>query len=406
MTVASGELPGVVHLSWEYPPRVHGGLGRHVHALAHAQAAVGHQVTVVARAHPDAPSTQIDGGVRVLRIDEGDPHAWPADGAAPSDWLDLVDAFNVAIVDALPAPPIPSGVVHAHDWMVGRAARALRTRWAVPLVATIHNTERTRHPGGLPDPIARRVDNDERTLVATADRLVVCSDAMRAHLVSELGADPDRLDVVGGGVDSATFDAPAADVAAWRREAGTDGLVAFAGRLEHEKGVDVLLAALARLASRGRDVRLVIAGSGTQGAALAARGTELGIADRVSWAGFLPSHRVAGLLASADVACVPSRAEPFGLVALEAMAVGAPLVASRVGGLAEVVEDGRTGRLVAPDDPDALALALESVLDDPGMATAQAAAAQAVAASRGWEHSAGALATTYRRTLLGSTTIP
>jgi glycogen synthase len=373
----------VAVLSWEYPPRVHGGLGRHVHAVCRELLRIGHDVHVVTTDHPRAPAKTTAEGVIVHRVRPA-ASAWPAPGWPPDEWLAEVHRFDVALRRTALHLVGDGGfdVVHAHDWMVGAAGAHVAARMGLPLVVTIHATERGRHQGWLPGPLNRWIDGRERELAAGAAEVIVCSRAMAEQVAAHLG----RRDVhvVANGVDVPAR-ASRVHTGVGRPGQQGGGRLLFVGRLEHEKGVHVLLHALQRLRDTGRPVRLAIAGEGTQRAALEALAQRLRLRRSSTFLGFCDPPVLAALRDASHVAVVPSLYEPFGLVALEAMAAGTPLVATRTGGLAELVRDGEDGLLVPPEEPDLLAGAIARVLDDPVLAGALRSAGRRRATVATWQ---------------------
>lgn len=348
-------------LSYEFPPRVYGGLGRHVEGLAAALARRGASVGVATLGVAGLPRDE-RGAVHVRRT-----AAVPAVGEG-SDWLASVLAFDTVLAAAAAPLADHADVVHAHDWLVGRTAIGLAETLGRPLVVTVHATERGRHQGWLPDAVSRFVDGFERWLATLAARVIVCSQAMRQAVAGQWDLDPARVTVIPNGVTRST-----------EPRAPEPGLVVFAGRLEHEKGGTVLLEALALLNRRKTPARLVVAGAGSQEDAWRRRAADLGVQDRTDFVGRVDGDRLRALYARAAAVVVPSLYEPFGMVAAEAMVAGAPLVASDVGGLPEVVGDG--GRLVPPADAAALADALADLLTSPA-----ASRRAETAASRRAEH--------------------
>jgi glycogen synthase len=369
----------VLQIAWEYPPRLFGGLGRHVEGLVDALAVAGADVTVLT---PDCegPETAPD-GVRVIRA------AAPPEPLPAADWLagalDANVAMAQAALDVLPASDVD--VIHAHDWMAGHATRILARVLGVPVVLTVHATEQGRHMGYLPPGPSAWIAAQERTLAALADEVLVCSDHMAVEAARHLGVPADRCTTVPNGIDVDAWRAPPTARTAGSAEGPVPRIV-FAGRLEHEKGVHVLLEATADISCE-----VVIAGEGTQGSRLRDAAH-----DRVRFTGHLDRSELAALLRTASVVAVPSLYEPFGLAALEAMAVGAPVVVSDVGGLAEVVVDG-SGLRVRPDDPRHLATALRRVLTDPAFARRLQAGGTARARELTWTAAAGATAEVYAR---------
>jgi glycogen(starch) synthase len=395
----------VLMLSWEYPPVVVGGLGRHVHALATHLTALGHEVVVLCRheAGTDAlthPTTDtVHDGVRVVRVAEDPTHllfekdlvAWTlAMGHG------LIRAGLALLDDWRP------DVVHAHDWLVTHPAIALASHAAVPLVATIHATEAGRHSGWLSQPLNQQIHSVEWWLANRADALITCSAAMRAEVSHLFEAPP--ATVIHNGIEPRGWRPSAAAVRAARQRHSPDGspLVLYFGRLEWEKGVHDLLAALPRVRRAFAGARLVVAGKGRQASALVAQARKLRVRRSVDFVGHLPDRELVALLAAADVVVLPSRYEPFGIVALEAAAAGAPLVASTAGGMAELVVNGETGLSVSPGDVDDIVTAVRAVLTDPTAAARRARAAKArLSAEFNWAGIAELTAEVYRTATVG-----
>jgi glycogen(starch) synthase len=346
-------------LSWEYPPVLVGGLGRHVHALATALVAAGHEVTVVTRYAPGALREEYAEGVRIVRASD-DPPEFEVTGG---DQLAWTVAFNHTLARAAlrAARTGRYDVVHAHDWLVAHAAVTVRDHLDVPLVATVHATESGRHQGWLPAAHNRTIDQIERWLAHEAVRVIVCSQYMRAEVGRLFDVPAGRFDVVHNGVDVLRWYArPRAVAAARQRYAGADApLVTYAGRLVYEKGVQHLLAAVPALVERHPGLRVVIAGDGPYRKDLEALAPP-----GVTFAGFLAGHDLTALMGASDCYVVPSIYEPFGMVALEAAAAGTPVAVADTGGLAEIVDDGVTGVKFPAQDPSALAAAVGGVLAD------------------------------------------
>ncbi|MFI5936634.1 glycosyltransferase family 4 protein [Actinoplanes sp. NPDC051494] len=340
----------ILMLSWEYPPLLVDGPGRHAHALATSLVADGHEVTVVTRHVPGAPREEFAEGVHVVRAPEDPPEH--------TDLVGWTTAFNHSLTRAAlrAARNGRYDVVHAHDWLVAHSAMTLREHLDVPLVATMHSTEAGRSPGAP----HHTIDDIERWLATEADRLIVCSDHMRREIRSAFGVSGAKVEVIRNGADLVRWYArPPAIAAARQRYAGTGPLLTVAGRLVAEKGVQHLLAALPHLEKAHPGLRVVIAGDGPDRAEL-----EAAASPAVTFAGFLPEDELAALLGASDCHVVPSTYEPFGMIALEAAVAGAPVVAASTGGLAEIIEDGVTGVTFEPGNPYALADAVTSVLAD------------------------------------------
>jgi glycogen(starch) synthase len=364
-------------VSWEYPPVVIGGLGRHVHHLATALAQAGHEVVVLSRrpsgTDPSThPSTDdIAEGVRVVAAAQ-DPHEFDFG----SDMMAWTLAMGHAMVRAgltikgqRNRPWVPD-VVHAHDWLVAHPAIALAEYFDVPLVSTIHATEAGRHSGWVSGPISRQVHAIESWLVHESDSLITCSASMSDEITELFGPGLAETRVIRNGIDAARW--PFAERPARRGPAH----LMYLGRLEYEKGVHDLIAALPRIRRTHPGTMLTIAGTGTQQKWLTEQARKCKVLKAISFAGHLDHDQLVTLLHTADAAVLPSHYEPFGIVALEAAATGIPLITSNVGGLGEAVIDGVTGTSFPPRDVARLAVSVRTVLDDPVRAQQMAVAAR------------------------------
>ncbi len=359
-------------LSWEYPPVLVGGLGRHVHALATTLAAAGHDVTVATRygKYADGSDTLEDetvDGVRIVRAPD-DPPLFPFSNDTLLQWT---MAFNHALTRAaLHASRTQDfDIVHAHDWLVTHAAVTVKQHLDLPLIATIHSTEAGRHRGWLPGDTSRTIHSVEWWLTYQARRVLTCSAHMKWEVNRLFELPQDKTEVVPNGVDLDTFAVDHDTAKLVRAHYGDGPLVVFAGRLVHEKGVQDLLEASATLRADHPKLRVVIAGEGSYETELRRQVDKLQLHDTVTFCGFVESGQLAQLMAAADCFAMPSRYEPFGMVALEAMATGAPVVAGACGGLTEFIADGRTGLTHEPADPGSLARAISRVITDPGAAS-------------------------------------
>jgi glycogen synthase len=391
----------VLVVSWEYPPVVIGGLGRHVHALARRLAAAGHEVRVLCRqqggtdasTHPT--EEQLADGVRVLRVAEDPPHL-----EFKRDMVAWTLAMSHAMVRA--APRWLGGwrpdVVHAHDWLVAHAAIGVAELLDVPLVATLHATEAGRHAGWLSSVLSQQVHSVEWWLAQRADALITCSEAMRTEVSGLFERNPAEIHVLHNGIEPRLWRVRRGEVDTARARYAPDGapLLLYFGRLEYEKGVHDLIAALPRIRRAHPGTRLLVAGAGTQTEFLVEQTRVHRVRRSVRLVGHLPDRELATLLAAVDAVVLPSRYEPFGMVALETAAAGAPLVASTAGGLGEVVQDGVTGLSFEPADVPGIAAAVGAVLTDPASAAKRARAARARLRSEfDWDRIAAATAEVY-----------
>ena len=368
-----------------------GGMNVYVRELAASLAQAGVETTVyVRRWASDLPDeVAVEPGLRVVHLDAG-----PVD-LAKEALPDTVDAFTASLLSALHQRP--ADVIHANYWLSGVVGHRVKHALDVPLVSTFHTLARVKAETGDPEP--------ERRVRAEAE-VIGCCDSIIANSIEEVsqlerlyGADPTRIEVVPPGVEHAFFSP--GDRRGARRALGLADVptLLFVGRIQPLKGLDVAVAALARLPRK--DARLVVVGgpSGADGPAELARveklAAELGVRHRIDLVPPQPHHLLSTWYRAADVVVVPSRSESFGLVALEAGACGVPVVAAAVGGLRTLVQHGRTGLLVEGRDPADFADAIAGLLDHPSWAADLGARASLRARDFTWATAAGRLRRIY-----------
>ncbi|MFC4809894.1 1,4-alpha-glucan branching protein domain-containing protein [Paenibacillus sp. GCM10023250] len=391
----AGRALRVLMLAWEYPPFVVGGLSRHVHDLSRKLAEEGTEVHVVTCRVDGRPAYERDGGVHVHRL-----RTYQHDGQPFMDWIFQLNLAMADYAAALIGEGAAFDLVHAHDWLVHQAAKTLKHRFGLPLVATIHATEHGRNQG-IRTWLQRTIHHREWELCYEAWRVIVCSQAMERELRELFAVPADKLDVIPNGVEPALSQA-ADDGAADRAALALphEKIVFFVGRLVREKGVHVLLESAPEVLAACPEAKFVIAGKGPMLVELRARAAELGIGDKVHFAGFIDDAARSRLLRAAYAAAFPSLYEPFGIVALEAMAARVPVVVSGTGGLAEIVADGEDGYTALPGDAHSLASRLILLLRDERSAAAMAERALRKTASvYGWGGIAERTASVYRRVL-------
>lgn len=341
----------VLMFSWEYPPRVVGGLARHVHDLSVALAAGGTHVDVITIAEDGAaPEEEVAQGVRVLRVK---PYH-----LLPRDFISGILQQNLALLEkalTLFQQGESYDLVHAHDWLVAYAARAVKHALKLPLAATIHATEYGRNRGLYTDE-QRYISDVEWWLTYEAWKVICCSDYMRGELQRVFHLPADKIEMVPNGVDPHQFRAGRYNTAVRDRYAAPDEkIILFVGRLVQEKGVQVLLDAVPRILAAIPKVKVVIAGKGPALEPLRAQARLLGIDRHLYFTGFIDDITRNALYQSSSAAVFPSLYEPFGIVALEAMAARTPVVVADTGGLTEIVAHGVDGLKCFPGNPSSLA---------------------------------------------------
>jgi D-inositol-3-phosphate glycosyltransferase len=326
----------------------------------------------IRRDDPAAPAEElICSGSRLVRLDAGPARALPK-----QEVLGHLPQFTTGLLAHAASESREYRLVHSHYWLSGWVAARAVQRWHVPWVHSFHTLARTKAAAGLPDdPVRVEV---EAVLATKADRLVAGSTQESRDLIRLYATEPDKVCVVPLGVDMEEF--AARPTWGTRERLGLQGkrVVLYVGRLERLKGGDTLIETLAELHRRPGfdDVHTVVVGAdsgdglresehpGGERGRLEELATTLGVADRLTFAGAVPHDQLADLYALADVCVVPSRAETFGLVALEAQASGTPVIAAAVGGLLDIVADGITGYLVEGRDPGDFADRLARILAD------------------------------------------
>ncbi len=344
-------------LTREYPPHIYGGAGVVVDQLSRALA---RRMAVEVRCFGERPPGAADGIAlrgytpwERLKADADGPRFAPA-----------LETLSIGLAMARDA--VDADVVHAHTWYADMAGLWIRTLHRIPLVVTLHSMEPLR-PWKADQLGSGYLLSSwiEKTAVEAADRVIAVSERMRDDILAHFRCEPAKVVVIHNGIDPERF----------RRTERRDALdrlgvtspyVLFVGRITDQKGIFHLLEAAPKLPA---GVQVVLCASAPDTPeieerlrrAVAAQPSILWINEMV------PVEVVGQLYSHAAVFCCPSVYEPFGLINLEAMACETPVVASAVGGILEVVEDGKTGILVPPAKPDELAAALRRVLENPAL---------------------------------------
>ncbi len=362
-------------ISWEYPPIIEGGLGRHVRKLSEHLVAEGVEVHVLTRGGGHLPREEDRHGVIVHRVREP---PFPKDVSAFVRWVDAMNADMLArgleVCDQT-----EFSLVHSHDWLVAGAARSLARGFAMPWLTTVHATEYGRHQGWVQRHPQSHIHAAERDMVRSADRVITCSRFMQSHVAGVFGVSRRKITVIPNGIDPADLEPVAEDLEALRARFARpeDRLVLLVGRLVHEKGFHLALDALAPVIRRLGDVRFIVAGTGTAESELKRQARRLGLSRHGTFLGWVGDDMLHSLYRIAEIVIVPSIYEPFGIVALEAMASGCLCVVADTGGLREVVPgDGSVGLRFPCKDSEALEEVLERALSD------EQARAQVVAEAR------------------------
>lgn len=356
-----------------------GGMNVYVRELARELGRLGFWVDVFTRSQDPTvpPVVPLGEGARVVHLEAGPARPVPRSAVVPHlpAFVEGVEAFRRR-------EGIEYALVHGHYWLSGLVALELRRRWGIPVIQMFHTL------GAVKNAVARAADElepeerlaAEARIAAAADRIVVANPVERAQLVWHYRADVSRVAVIPCGVDVELFRPREPRAARARLGFEAERVLLFVGRLTPIKGLETLLRAFAAVKANGLGataVRLVVVGGDkedpwdgnqdrTDVARLRGMARDLGVGAWVEFRGPQPQDVLPDYYAAADLCLMPSRHESFGMVALEAMACGVPVVASRVGGLTVTVQDGVSGLLVPEGDVDALAGGITALLADEG----------------------------------------
>ena len=379
-----------------------GGMNVYVREISEQLAAIGVHVDVFTRrTSPDGPAVEtLAPGASVVSITAG-----PAERIEKEELLPLTAEFARGVEEFARAEGHTYDLIHSHYWLSAVAGEELAIAWGVPHVAMFHTLAevKLRARASEREPEVRR--QAERRLVRSVDRIVAATKHERQLLRQIYGVSADRVEVIPLGVNLSRFHSR--DRVEARRALNLDldtHVLLAVGRIEPLKGLDILIEAIAQMTERERVVLLIVGGddrAAPQIARLGAQAAEAGVGDRVRFVGAVPHEQLSAYYNAADVVVVPSFYESFGLVAVEAMASGVPVVASRVGGLASTVVDGRTGYLVPWRCPDPFAEKLDLLLENPSLRHALGAAAADSMLAYEWSTVAAKLRELYAVVLAG-----
>ncbi|MDH2901157.1 MAG: glycosyltransferase family 4 protein [archaeon] len=350
----------ILMFTWEYPPRIIGGIARVVEGLSKALVKQGAEVHVITNEMPGSPAEQNDDGVFVHRVEISSP--------APNfhSWVLLMNHYFAKRAGLLGREVGHFDIVHAHDWLVLPSTAESKNFFGCTMISTLHSLEYKR-AGGVTSPEGRMIESFEWWLTYESSLVIVCSNAMKSDTKWKYKVPDQKIWVVPIGLDASKFLSAHPNKDQVRERFGisrSDKLVLFVGRLTHQKGCEYLIRSIPSLA-KYYNAKLVIVGDGYMRGELEYVAQTTGEGWRVRFTGFIPDTEVVDLMMSADVMVIPSVYEPFGVVALEAMAARVPIVASNVDGLAEIVKHEYNGILAYPKDPASISWGISRILSDP-----------------------------------------
>ncbi len=351
----------VLMLSWEFPPFNVGGISQHVYELSRAMVEQQIEVHVITNASSPPYEEEMD-GIKVHRV-------LPYHGN-PVNFLSWVHQFNFAMMErgaSLLNREPGFKIIHAHDWLTAYAARGLKHIFHLPLISTVHATEYGRN-GGLFTEEQKFIGEVEWWLTFEAWKIICCSGFMEEEVKGLFNLPDDKIRVIPNGIRPAAFQVDETDYELKERFIPEgEKPVFFVGRLVREKGVQYLLQALPLIREHIPEARLIVAGTGPHEEELRRLCTSMGLEDYVHFVGYIDNHTRNQLYHLSSVAAFPSLYEPFGLVALEAMAAETPAVVGDVGGFREVVRHGVNGLRALPGNAEHLAEQIIHLLSTPGL---------------------------------------
>ena len=347
----------ILMLSWEYPPISHGGLAAHVKDISEEMVKKGHSVYIITQGNDNIPKNEEINGVNIIRTEPVKISANNfIDDILHLNYQLLEEAFkqfqNLEDID----------VVHGHDWLVFWASKVLKHALTKPLVTTVHATESGRHQGIYND-TQRYINDVEWYSTFEAWKVIVCSDFMKNEVKGLFQVPEDKIAVIENGVNPDNYHADYSEDFRGQYVAPDEDMIFYVGRIVREKGIQVLIQAMPEILKDNPSTKLIIAGKGGFVDELKKQANYLGIADRIFFTGFISDEKRNKLYQVANVAVFPSLYEPFGIVALEAMATETPVVVSDVGGLGGIVEHNHNGMKVEPNNPYQLARTVKHVLN-------------------------------------------
>ncbi|MGM0835710.1 MAG: glycosyltransferase [Bacillota bacterium] len=349
----------ILMLSWEFPPSVVGGLGKHVWELANSLTSEGHDVTLLTPSFVGAPNYEKINSIHVHRIKEFQQTL--------DDFHLYVARFNMNMVEKAMELNAQTDftIIHAHDWMVGLAARSIKDILSIPLITTIHASETGRRNGQHPTLLQEMTIKQEEELISYSDRVIVCSDYMEKELQREFAFRKEKLAVIPNGVSKVEEIEESESIKLLLERNSQQRLVLALGRMVPEKGFDIFIDAAAIILKDYPDCLFVAGGKGPLLDTYRKRVIRMGLERSIIFVGFLYEQEKNTILKYCDLMVVPSHYEPFGIVALEAMVAAKPVIASRTGGLATILEDNFSGLYFEAGKVEQLAIEIAKVLKDP-----------------------------------------
>ncbi|MFE8695436.1 glycosyltransferase family 4 protein [Cytobacillus sp. FJAT-53684] len=337
------ERPEILLLAWEYPPHLVGGLAKHVHGLSRGLHRLGYKVIVITANPGHLVDEELMEGIHIYRV--------KSFHANNHHFLEWVNGLNIAIVQkALELSALYHfAVMHAHDWLVSDSAISLKLYLHIPLISTIHATEHGRNKGIYTE-LQKYIHEKERQLINKTDHIIVCSDYMNVEVMELFEVNDQKISIIPNGVEENQFPECVGEIGASMPLQVNKRLIFSIGRIVREKGFDTLIEAARLICDRFHDVYFIIAGKGPMLDEYRSRVKQANLENKVFFVGFVTEEIKSALYKACTIAVFPSKYEPFGIVALEAMIAEKPTIVSNTGGLKGIIQHKETGLFMTPGD--------------------------------------------------------
>lgn len=348
----------ILMLSWEYPPRVIGGISRHVADLSQALAKKGVNISVLTCCSEGAKEKEKKEDISIYRV--------PSQIISTPDFISWIYFLNLSMIhNAINIQKERAfDIIHAHDWLSAFAGYTLKHSLKKPLIATIHATEYGRNQG-IYTREQKFIHDIEWWLTYEAWRVIVCSSFMKEEIKNLFNLPEDKIDVIPNGVNNENLKTNLnLDEIRKHFALPHEKIILFVGRMFCQKGPEYLLRSAPFILSQYPNAKFVFVGTGNLLNSLREEADNLGLQNKVVFTGFVDDPLKNALLNISDICVFPSVYEPFGIVALEAMALSKPVVASNLGGFREIIESGKDGLLFTPKDIYDLSQKVLSLLKD------------------------------------------
>lgn len=376
-----------------------GGMSVYVRELARELGRLGHLVDVFTRVHDpdDDQIVELGHRARLIHLNAGEERDIDKLALYPH-----LDEFAGNLEDFRRHSGFQYDLVHSHYWLSGWVGERVRQWWAIPHVIMFHTLGVVKNAIGAGPGESELRTETEQDLSISSTRIIAATPKERDILVHYHGASPESIGVVPCGVNLELFHPMDRSLARQRLDLNGEKVILFVGRIDPLKGIENLLLAVSVL-KRTHHLKLIVAGGGdkTQSEVerLSGLSRQLEIDDQVTFLGSMSQEDLPQLYNAADVCVVPSYYESFGLVALESLACGTPVVATRVGGIESVIQHGETGYIVADNSPQKLTDTIGELLSSQGNGMRSAGGIRESVGGFNWSNIAGAMLRQYEETL-------